>query len=31
MAGIAGLAAGVRFLLEIGVEAVQAHDLELVS
>lgn len=31
VAGIAGLAAGVRFLLEIGIEAVQAHEQKLVA
>lgn len=31
VAGIAGLAAGVRFLLEIGVEAVQTHERTLVA
>jgi selenocysteine lyase/cysteine desulfurase len=31
VAGIAGLAAGVRFLSEIGVETIQAHDETLVS
>ena len=31
VAGIAGLAAGVRFLSEIGIEAVQAHERKLVA
>lgn len=31
VAGIAGLAAGVRFLLDVGIEAVQAHERALVS
>lgn len=31
VAGIAGLAAGVRFLLEIGIEAVKAHERTLVA
>ncbi|OFV96004.1 MAG: cysteine desulfurase [Acidobacteria bacterium RIFCSPLOWO2_02_FULL_61_28] len=31
VAGIAGLGAGVRFLLEIGVEAVQTHERKLVA
>jgi cysteine desulfurase family protein len=29
--GIAGLAAGVRFLLDVGIEAVQAHERKLVA
>jgi cysteine desulfurase family protein len=29
--GIAGLAAGVRFLLDVGIEAVQAHERKLVG
>jgi cysteine desulfurase family protein len=31
VAGIAGLAAGVRFLMEVGVEAVQAHERQLAT
>jgi cysteine desulfurase/selenocysteine lyase len=31
VAGIAGLAAGVRFLSEVGVEAVRSHDQDLVA
>lgn len=31
VAGIAGLAAGVRFLLDVGIEAVQAHERALVA
>ncbi|OFW42255.1 MAG: cysteine desulfurase [Acidobacteria bacterium RIFCSPLOWO2_12_FULL_60_22] len=31
VAGIAGLGAGVRFLSEIGIEAVQAHERKLVA
>ena len=31
VSGIAGLAAGVRFLSEVGVEAVQAHEQQLVT
>jgi cysteine desulfurase family protein len=31
VAGIAGLAAGVRFLLETGIEAVKTHEQKLVS
>jgi len=31
VAGIAGLGAGVRFLLEIGIEAVQTHERKLVE
>ena len=31
VAGIAGLAAGVRFLSEIGIKAVQTHERELVA
>ena len=31
VAGIAGLAAGVRFLLDVGIEAVQAHERKLVA
>jgi cysteine desulfurase/selenocysteine lyase len=31
VAGIAGLAAGVRFLSEIGIEAVMAHERKLVA
>ncbi len=29
--GIAGVAAGVRFLLDVGIEAVQAHERKLVA
>ena len=31
MAGIAGLAAGVRFLLDVGIDAVQARERALVA
>jgi cysteine desulfurase family protein len=31
VAGIAGLAAGVRFLMNMGIDAVQAHERELAS
>jgi selenocysteine lyase/cysteine desulfurase len=31
VAGIAGLAAGVRFLLDVGVESVRAHEQALVA
>jgi len=31
VAGIAGLAAGVRFLVDVGVEAVQAHECDLAT